>query len=385
MPISARTPYPRVTFEMWPERDRLLFLEAQGDGDPLSGKVESDRNARSWKALRYSYSHWLGYLMVRHPGLLDLPAEQRVRKDTVDEYMQFLAVTSKQMSISIELQRLYLVIKALAPQPKGQWYWLWLASYRLFKTAVPSERQAVEVGALCAAGEALMRRAQQQAADFGYVSESTAITYRKGLELFFQGTLAKRKRTWVGLRLGVSIRKSGPAWRLKVEREDDKSKKESFPRAPEQLWPWIDDWVQRFRPAISGSENHDGFWASRLGNPMSGSTNYQSLTRTSKAVLGVSVSPHELRRSVATYLHNMFPDEPDRARRHLMHSDYRTTRKHYIVPSGKAGNGLLHAWEACSPQEVHRQGSIAPQRAVAKTAGARSCGGARTGKDGAAS
>jgi hypothetical protein len=371
---------------MWPERDRLRFLGAQGDGDPLSGKDPTDRNARSWKALRYSYSHWLGFLMVRHPGLLDLPAEQRVCKDTVDEYMQFLAVTSKEMSISIELQRLYLVIKELAPQPEGQWYWLWIASYRLFKRAVPSERQAVDVGAVCAAGETLMRRAQQQAADRGYVSENAAITYRKGLEMFFQGTVGRRKRTWVALRLGANIMKNGPAWRLKIEREDDKSKKLSFRRAPEQLWPWIDDWVQRFRPAISGSDNHDGFWASRLGNPMSGSTNYQSLTRTTEAVLGVRVSPHELRRSVATHWYRMAPDQPDKARRHLAHSDYRITRKHYIVPSGNAGRGLLRAWEAYRPPETHGQGSKNSRGERRRTAGvARPRTAARKGNDGAAS
>jgi integrase len=351
MPISARTPYPRVPFESWPERDRLLFLQAQGDGDPLSGKAKSMRNASSWRGLRYAYSHWLGFLMVRHPGLLDLPAQQRVRKDIASEYSQFLAVTSNQMSISIELQRLYLVIRELAPQPEDQWNWLWLLSRRVFKTAPIVPRRSVDATALYAAGEALMRRAQQQVDDVGYVSEHAAISYRRGLQVALAALVPERKRVWQCLRLGVNIRKIGPGWRIIVEAEDSKEGKPSRHRVPNQLWPWIDDYVGRFRPVLAGDQGHDGFWASRSGRPMSANTIYQSVTTATKTELGTAVTPHEFRRAVATHWDRTAPDDPQKAQRHLTHANFRMTKKHYIVPSGYAGLGLLNAWKRYSPQD----------------------------------
>lgn len=378
MPISARTPYPRVSFDEWPEQDRRLFLQAQGNGRPLSGTTKKKRTPRTWRALRYSYSHWIGFLKVRRPGMLDLPPGQRIRNDTVDEYMQFLSVTSNQMSISIELQRLYLVIRDFTGENKGEWEWLWLASRRLFKTVPKQVRPAVDSTAVNATAVSLMRRAQQRVADLGYVSEQAAIEYRKGLEMMVQVTESRRKRVWQGLRLGLNIRKSGPGWRLFVERKDDKSRRPSRPYLPKQLWPWIDDYVQRFRPALLGPDTHDGFWASRSGRPMSGSTIYQSLTRTTKAELGIAVSPHQLRRAVATHWNRIAPDQPEKAARHLTHRHPRITIKHYTAPSGYAGDGLAQAWDQYRPQAAMEDANRSAASAVA-------LGNAQKGKDGAAS
>jgi integrase len=360
--------------QSWPEQDRLLFLELQGDGDPLSGTVKSYKNSRTWKSREYSYSHWLGFLQVRHPVLLDRPPQNRVREDTARKYVDFLRASSNDVTIAIELQRLYLVIKDMAPV--HNWRWLWLASQRLFKRAEVPPRRTVDATALYETGETLMRRAQQQVDDVGYLSEHAAKTYRKGLEIIVRIVIPERSRAWQGLRLGTSIKKSGPVWRIVLEEDDTKSGKRIPRRVPAQLWPWIDDYVERFRPALPGAHNHDGFWAASSGRPMSRSTVYQSITRTTKAELGKAVSPHEFRRAVATRWDRMAPDQPDKARRHLTHADHRITKKHYVVPSGYAGDGLIRAWERYTSRNER-----------SRSAGARTRGGLLTpkGKDGSAS
>lgn len=345
MARNELTPYSRVSLQMWPETDRRLFLELQGDGDPFSVHATTNRRPRTWKWLEYSYSHWLGYVMTRHSRLLTAAPHKRVRQDTVEEYRRLLAASSKDMTVSIELQRLYLVIRDMAPEE--DWQWLWRASRRLFKaaTAVAPLRRTVDATTLYMTGEALMRRARQQVDDLGYVSENAAKTYRKGLEIALPALVPERKRIWQGLRLGVNIKKSGPVWRIILEEDDTKSGEPYRLRIPARLWPWIDDYIDRFRPALPGAQSHNGFWPARSGRPMSGSTIYQSLTRTTNAELGEPVTPHEIRRSVATHCDRTHPYEPEKAQRLLAHSDHRITDTHYIVPLGYAGEGLMRAVE----------------------------------------
>jgi integrase len=255
-----------------------------------------------------------------------------------------LKATSKDMTVAIQLQRLHLVIADMAP-PNENWRWLYLASQRLFKRAEPREHQKIDVEPAFARGEEKMRRAQREADDYGYVSEGTAKTFRKGLELSWKCVMPDRLRADQSLRLGESIKRSGDGWRIILEGKYTKNKRRISRRVPPKLCPWITDYVERFRPAIPGATTHNGFWAASSGKPMSRSTIYQSIKATTNAELGTSLSSHDFRRIVATHWKEIAPDQPDKARRHLTHASYQITRKHYVDPSGHAGRGLISAWK----------------------------------------
>lgn len=344
MARTARTPYPHFPIQLWPAADRRLFIDIQGDGDPFSEKpAKSERNARSWKGLEYSYAAWLGFLSQQFPHLLCQSPAERVSQDVVDQYMRCLGETSSEITIGIYLQRLFFVIRDIAPEKNGQWQWLWLASRRLFKRAEKRPQPLLDGQALFDTGIKIMKRAKTDAEDNGYVSQRAATTFRKGLEIAFRSIIPERTRALQSLCLGESILKTGPLWRIKLEPEYTKSKKPLIRRIPPEFCPWITEYVERFRPAFLGADCHSGFWSSRNGNPMSRSTIYQSITQTTKTELGFSVSPHEFRRAVATRWHKMAPDQPDKPRRHLTHARYQTTKQHYIVPSAKVGDALLRA------------------------------------------
>ena len=240
------------------------------------------------------------------------------------------------------MQQLFLVMRALAPD--NEWRWLWLTSRRLAKFEKPRHPPPMDGQELFGAGVARMRRALIAAEDSGYVSERAAKMCRKGLEVAFSAILPDRNRAKLALRLGKTIFKRGEQWIVQLPAEYQKNKKPLPHRLPPELCRWVTIYVDVFRPAIPGAATHNGFWATMHGTPMTNSTMYQSITRTTAEDLGRPVCPQEFRRAVASKWHDMSPSEPDKPRRHLTHASYRTTQDHYIIPSGEPNDLLSNAF-----------------------------------------
>ena len=293
------------------------------------------------KGLEYTYRPWLGCLSKHHPQLLALPPAQRATQETVLTFIACLRQSCSDMTVSVHLQRLYLVLRDMDQGADLQWLWNW--SHSLFKTCQPRERVHASGKQIRALGVQMMQEARQRAYDYGYISIWTARMYRKGLELVFFSVLGERRRAVQGLRLGEHLVRRGGRWWLKLTPDLTKEKKWSEKRLPENLSAWIDDYVERFRPAMPGATEHDGFLAAGSGRPMHANTILQSVTRTTKAKLGKSVSPLDLRRSIATERKRRGLDYVADARLHLNHASETITLNHYAERKMVVGNALTKA------------------------------------------
>ena len=98
---------------------------------------------------------------------------------------------------------------------------------------------------------------------------------------------------------------------------------------PEAVRRALERYLAVFRPALFGSAQHDGLWASAKGVPMTGNAIYDAVCRRTKAAFGRPVNLHLFRDGAATFWALNAPAQVRGASELLGHAHPRTTEHHY--------------------------------------------------------
>ena len=118
-----------LPYAEWPEEDRRLWYAAfkKGAGpfdDCGPGAYLSERSS----SLQYAYGKFLKFVAVKHPHRLgSSPAARRRRHGR--EFVKFQPETCSDLTISIYLYHLWLVLKYI--YPAFDWSWLVTISERI--------------------------------------------------------------------------------------------------------------------------------------------------------------------------------------------------------------------------------------------------------------
>jgi hypothetical protein len=82
----------------------------------------SHLSAATREALRVNYAQFLRFLSERHAGLLALPPEDRIDRDILSKYVNWLRRGQSQSTIPISLRHLRLAYRLVCPDE--DWSWL---------------------------------------------------------------------------------------------------------------------------------------------------------------------------------------------------------------------------------------------------------------------
>ena len=136
-----------------------------------------------------------------------------------------------------------------------------------------------------------------------------------------------RLKNFSALALGTSIRKFENSWWIILSAPEAKARRPDEREVPGMLTPYLDHYVQVVRLILHRRSN--ALWIGMYGEAMSYSAVESAITKSTKAALGVAVSPHLFRSSAASSAYRHASQSPHLASALLQHTHPKTTQEHY--------------------------------------------------------
>jgi integrase/recombinase XerD len=334
-----------LPYAEWPEEDRRLWYAAFKKGPGLFDDCgpAAHLSERSQQQFRYTYGKFLKLVALKHPDRLACSPAARVTAGMIEEFLKFQPATCGDVTISIYLHQLWLVLKYICPA--SEWSWLMTISKRIAARGQEKRKKyhLVTSETLYALGVALMDGALSSGKPVTASRVQTA--YRDGLIIAFLALIPLRRRTLGLLQIGRHLMRSGDAWAVDIPANDTKSKRPfELPMSP-QLSARMEFYLKEIRPRISGAPGNNYLWASRRG-PMSDKMIYKAVRRRTKKALGFPVNLHRFRHAAATLWSVRDPINVRGIKDLLGHATFATTEQHYIMAQSRmAGRQLARAIE----------------------------------------
>jgi integrase/recombinase XerD len=342
----ARAPNMQLPYATWPEEDRKGWSVANKSGaDPFDDCGPAAHLAEpTRRALQGSYGRFLGFLSIKHPGLLARPPGERINRKVVTNYVAWRRRSCGDSGIAIDLHHLRLAVGFICPG--SDLTWLLAITKRISAQAPrnPPRHHLVTSERLYTLGMELMDHAVANADARESISKAHAFEYRDGLIIALLAVVPLRRRTLAALRIGKHLVKSGKTWSLDIPAEDTKTRRSLEYPISAELSERINLYLTQFRCRIPGASAHDGLWAAERGRPMDNGTIYSTVRRRTQEAFGFPVNLHRFRHAAATFWSSQDPANIRGAKDLLGQSSFGTTEKHYIMAQTRmAGRALARA------------------------------------------
>ena len=122
-----------------------------------------------------------------------------------------------------------------------------------------------------------------------------------------------------------------PSWWIVLLASETKEARPDERRIDDLLKPALDLYLKKYRPWLAGADQSTAaLWlSSNDGNPMSYEGVARVVTETTRASIGVAVSPHLFRTATTTSAAIYGGPKPYLASALLHHTDHRVTEAHY--------------------------------------------------------
>ena len=157
-----------------------------------------------------------------------------------------------------------------------------------------------------------------------------ACRYRDLLIIAFLTTRPIRLKNLTQLEIGRSIEKRDTTYACRFTAEDTKERKPLSFALPELLTPYLDRYIEQFRPLLLDGRASDRLWVTIRRGPMAAQTIYCHVCDLTEELLGCRINPHLFRDIVATAVAVEHPDKVLVSARLLNNTSLKTTDKHYI-------------------------------------------------------
>lgn len=316
-----------LPFDRWPQDDRRLWTIAFSGTDVFADTASGPLSPTTLYGRRAAYGQWLGFLDLMAPELLALTPDDRVTLATVSDYVEYLRQNCRETTVSIEIQRLFLVIRVL--YPSTDWKWVNRICRRIARYARPMKHPEVQTPALNRLGLFLMDSALEEAAHRGTLTKSCAFRFRDGFLIALLVEAPIRRRALSRLTLDAHLEKLGRLWCVKVPAKLTKTKTPQDFVLSARLSTYLDTYLEKIRPAFPGSDGHQSLWP-YIDRPMTDRMIWRRVVKRTRVELGFAVSPHRFRNAAATFLTTQDPANAYAARDLLGHRSINMTQKHYV-------------------------------------------------------
>lgn len=312
----------------WPERDRIAWETAIGDGGYLDeGGLAAHWRPETCRATTDAYGRFLTFLDSR--GWLDRDAGPTDRLTIVRlrAYLDELAEQVAPVTVCGRIRGLAEALRVMAPE--ATFPYLALARNRLKVRARPTRNKRarlVPTQDLIALGYDLMNDAESGR---GARDVWRAATFRDGVMILLLATRPIRRSNLAAMRLGRELVRVGEAYEIRLDGSMTKNHCDYVRPISHRLTPFIDRWLDHYRPVLLDGREDDHVWISWRGAPLTGDCLYGKIRKHTAKAFGHAVTPHLFRDCAVTTLGEADPEEVWLAHALLHHSDPRITESHY--------------------------------------------------------
>jgi integrase/recombinase XerD len=344
----------------WPEADRAAFRVAYEPGDPFDETAGPGAHLAEGtrRMTKFSYRRWLGFLKANYPNDLSMPPAERITPERVRAFIDHLGAQIGPSSVAVAADRLYAAARLIAPT--ADWAWLKSIKARLASRALSQDRfdRLVPPWQTLDSGIELMDTAHTLLGD-GHMQRE--IQYRDGLLLALRSLWPIRRRSLAALTVSRHLEFDDAGMNILLHPADTKSRRAESFRVPEQLLPYVTRYLKEIRPILLGHSEHDGFWASYQGRPLSAGRLYDIVRAQTIAKFGKAMSLHDFRRAAATYLAMDAPEKIGLIPGVLQHASPDVSEQHYnLARSMQAGRRfaayLANARKKLRPLSIKKAG-----------------------------
>ena len=321
----------------WPEADREAFRAAYEPGDVFDETAGPGAHFSpdTRKMIEVGYRRWLGFLKANCSDDLALPPAERIKPEQVRRFIEYISAESRPISVAIVVHLLHAAAKLFAP--KADWAWLGSIKSRLGYRAWREDRFDRLVPPLKTLnfGIELMDAALKLPVR---VHKGREIQYRDGLLLALESLWPMRRRSLAALTVSGHFEFDDAGVSILLHPINTKAKRAESHRVPEQFVPYIMHYLEKIRPLLLGRREHDGFWVSYRGPPLTAGRLYDIVRARVTAEFGKAMGLHDFRRSAATYLAMECPDKIGLIPGVLQHASPEVSEQYYnLARSAKAG------------------------------------------------
>ncbi len=333
-----------LRFEEWPEADRLAWVAMFQKGHPLdgSGPLSHYRDA-SILHLRNAYSYWLAWVGSEDPAVLLEPPLGRITAERMVAWRNAMTHLAP-YSVSSHLQALGRVLRALDRDRPERRERAVINHAAARAERVGSERKRgriVDTSVLLDAG--LLQFRQHIAAIAS--DPKAALHCRDGVMIMLLALMPMRRRPFVGLELGRSLRRTATGWHVTLSEADLKCGESWESAVPQVLVEPLSAYVDLVRPCLAGAAGteHKHLWLTWDGRPMDAPYVGVRMKELTVRLIGRDISCHLFRDCAATTLAVTSPDMARLTKGLLGHSSDRTATRYYNQATSLEAGRLLGA------------------------------------------
>jgi integrase len=345
-----------IPVSRWPEAERVAWQHALDRGNPLDefGEFAEDAGACAhWsenmrKHAERGYSRLLWHLADR--GLPPIVTRQAIELFIRALRQRALSPTSIASYVAGVLRVMVVV------HPDGDWDWLRAAHKRLAADAryAPKRKdgRVVHGAELYALGLRLIDAARRERPELA----RTAVLFRDGLLFVVLAMAPARANCFRSMRLGEHLMGAGDPDTIRFGAHETKEgRPESYP-----IWPAVRDLIEEYltlyRPVLAGAYAGPELWLAAGGRPLIYRSLWQAVHNRSLEHLGIALSPHLARDSVALTVSEEAPDSMDLVTTLLHHATREST-----APYRRAASTIAASRTA---QHLHEKARVRAARAV---------------------
>jgi integrase/recombinase XerD len=319
-----------LKFQHWPVADQRMWQGLISPGHILEGAgVCAHWSAATQAVFVRDYGYWLSYLLQSGTDLAAAPPPDRVTPDRVRGYCQSMADVAAETR-AIRVQRLVMLVRNA--KPAGTWQWL-LQMRRSLEAASRSQGSARRKGERIVPSSRLydagVRLLERTSAGARLTSFARASAVRDGLMIALLAARPLRLKNFAGLCIGMHLRVSSDGYLIDVPADECKTGRAIETFVPEELCPWLAQYLEWHRPLLLAGRAFDHVWINRSGRPFGLSSMSWRICELTQRLIGARVNPHLFRDCAATTIATVDPDHARMIAPLLGHATLRTAELHY--------------------------------------------------------
>jgi integrase len=319
-----------LPIEFWPEADRKAWVAACQPSQRLKrGGAGSHMKPITLNDLARRYGYFLDCMNRR--GLLDpnKAAGGHVTREGVDAYLAELNSRVGSVTAYGSIYKLRRACELIDPARDLSW----LADIEKDLALVMRPRSKsdrwVLTEVLVEAGLTLINEAENSR-KMSKLAQARQV--RNGLMVAMLAMHPIRLKNFAALEIGRSLVETKGSWWIVLSASETKEDRPDERRIDDLLQPALDRYLKKYRPLLAGADQSTVavLWlSSNDGNPMTYDGVARAITDTTRSTVGVPVSPHLFRTSVASSAAIHGGAKPHLASALLHHTDHRVTEAHY--------------------------------------------------------
>ena len=327
--------------EGWPAADSTAWEAACRPSIRLQrGGSAGHLKPVSQRDLARGYGTFLHYLKRNGRLSPNLLAGAHVTPENVDGYLQEAKSLVRSVTVYNSIYKLRRATQLLAPGVNVAW--LIELEKDLALVMVPRSKydRLVLTHVLIDAGLILIEEARSSS----HLSNlKRAQLHRNGLMVAMLAHHPIRLKNFAALEIGRTFLNISDRWWIVLSADDTKERRPDERPLDPSLQIALDDYLTIYRPILARAGSHNALWiSSNDGAPMSYSAVEKTISETTRMTVGINVSPHLFRTSIASTAAMLDGQNPQLGSALLHHVDRKVKEEHYNRAScSSAGQAYL--------------------------------------------